>query len=163
MRTILTSPKLQRRTIARGAQRMRGMALVEALVASAVLGIGLTGATRLTLHALQTASDTRQQAVAHALAVNAMECHQSGRTGCALSANVTVQGTTYTLQSQLQPRTELPLVDVQVRVQWLAVGRIPAGANGAASVAGNAGQRAGELVLHTSRDEVPAWVGVSSP
>lgn len=139
------------------------MALIEALVASAVLGIGLMGATRLTLHALQTASDTRQYTVAHTLAVDAMECHQSSRRDCPLSASVSVQGTTYTVQSQLQPRAELALVDLQVRVQWTAIGRTQIGPSGAVDAAGASGQRTGELVLHSSRDDVPGWVGVSSP
>lgn len=153
----------QHQALSSRAPRMRGMALIEALVASAVLGIGLTGATRLTLYALQTANDTRQYTVAHALAVDAMECHQSGRAGCALSASVTMQGTTYTVQSQLQPRAEQALVDLLVRVQWPAVRRITAEPDGTAGVVGSSGQRMGELILHTSRDEVPAWVGVSSP
>ena len=155
MRKTFSTPNPERHAKACRAQGVRGMALIEALVASAVLGIGLAGATRLMLHALQTASDTRQNAVAHALAVDAMECHQSGRADCPLSTRVTVQGTTYTLQSQLQPRADPALVDLQVRAQWPALGRIPAGVNGAA---GASGQRMGELVLHTSRDEIPAWV-----
>lgn len=148
---------------------MRGMALIEALVASAVLGIGLTGATRLTLHALQTASDTRQHTVAHALAVDAMECLQSSRSDCAMNTSVSVQGTTYTLQSQWQPRSDLRLVDLQVRVHWPALrhGRAAANATdgtaGASSAASDPGARQGELVLHSSRDAVPAWVGVSLP
>lgn len=160
MRKTFSTPNPARHAKACRAQGERGMALIEALVASAVLGIGLAGATRLTMHALQTASDTRQNAVAHALAVDAMECHQSGRADCPLTTRVTVQGTAYTLQSQLQPRPDLALVDLQVRAQWPALGRIPAGVNGAE---GASGQRMGELVLYTSRDEVPAWVGVSSP
>lgn len=143
-----------------------GMALIEALVASAILGIGLMGATRLTLHALQTASETRQYSVAHALAVDAMECHQSGRADCVLLASTRVQGTTYTVQSQGQPRAGLDLVDWQVRVQWPALTRIASGLNGTAGAAGASGalgQKTVELVLHSSGDQVPAWVGVSSP
>ncbi|MBP6277111.1 MAG: prepilin-type N-terminal cleavage/methylation domain-containing protein, partial [Limnohabitans sp.] len=86
--------------------RARGMALVEALVASAVLGIGLAGATRLTWHALQTATDTRQHTVAQALGVNAMECLQSGLSPCEMTQEVTVQGTRYSLQSQVRQRAD---------------------------------------------------------
>ena len=136
----------------------RGMALIEALVASAVLGIGLAGATRLALHALQTSSDTRQQTVAQTLGVNAMECLQSGRAQCEMNQEVTVQGTRYTLKSQLRPRADLALVDIEVHVQWPAVGRAQAsGQNGATA------QQTGQLILHSSRDQVPAWVGVSLP
>lgn len=163
MHTSLPRHNPKRQALPHRAACLRGMALIEVLVASAVLGIGLMGATRLTLHALQTASDTRQHTVAHALAVDAMKCQQSGRTDCALSASVTVQGTTYTVQSQLRPRADLALVDLQVRVQWPAVGRIPAGLAGTSSAAADSGPRMGELVLHSSRDEIPAWVGVSSP
>ena len=141
------------------------MALIEALVASAVLGIGLAAATRLTLHTLLTASDTRQHTVALALALDAMDCHQSGRAGCALQASTTVQGTTYQLQSQVQTRPGLALEDLQVRVQWPTVGpamRLTGGGFGADSP-GQAQPRMGELVLHSSRDAVPAWLGVSLP
>ncbi len=139
-------------------RQMQGMALIEALVASAVLGIGLAGATRLTLYALQTASDTRQHTVAQALALDAMECLQSGRALCEMNREITVQGTRYTLQSQLRPRADLALVDMQVRVHWPAVGRPQTnGQNGAAP------QGTSQWVLHGSRDQVPAWVGVSLP
>jgi Tfp pilus assembly protein PilV len=142
------------------------MALIEALVASAVLGIGLAGATRLTMHALQTASDTRQHTVAHALAVNALECLHDGRADCALNASFTLQGTTYTVQSQRQPHANLAVVDVQVRVQWPVLGRRPAGtptSTESSGAADDTGQRLGDIVLTTRRDEVPSWVGVSLP
>jgi hypothetical protein len=150
-------------------RKAQGMALIEALVASWVLALGVTAATRLTLHTLYTASDTRQRTVALALALDAMDCHQSGRAGCALQASTTVQGTTYHLQSQVQMRPGLALEDLQVRVQWPTVG--PAwGAVGVSFVASQGGglpgenePRMGELVLHSSRDAVPAWHGVSSP
>ena len=141
------------------------MALIEALVASAVLGIGLAAATRLTLHTLLTASDTRQHTVALALALDAMDCHQSGRAGCALQASTPVQGTTYQLQSQVQTRPGLALEDLQVRVQWPTVGpamRLTGGGFGADSP-GLAQPRMGELTLHSSRDAVPSWLGVSLP
>lgn len=144
--------------------RARGMALVEALVASAVLGIGLAGATRLTWHALQTASDTRQHTVAQALGVNAMECLQFGLSPCEMTQEVTVQGTRYTLQSQLRQRADLALLDLEVRVQWSAVGRTPAsGPSGVSAITGGTAQQTGQLVLHSSRDEVPTWLGVSLP
>ena len=150
-------------------RRMQGMALIEALVASAVLGIGLAAATRLTLHTLHTASDTRQRTVALALALDAMDCHQSGRTGCALQVSSTVQGTTYSLQVQLQSRPGLALEDLQVRVQWPtsgpALGTVGGNLGGGlgAGSAGQAQPRRGELVVHSSRDTVPVWLGVSLP
>ena len=148
---------------------MQGMALIEALVASAVLGIGLAAATRLTLHTLHTASDTRQRTVALALALDAMDCHQSGRAGCALQVATPVQGTTYSLQVQLQSRPGLALEDLQVSVQWQTsgpglgkVGGNVGGGLGAGS-AGQAQSRTGELVVHSRRDAVPVWLGVSLP
>jgi len=143
----------------------QGMVLIEALVASAVLGMGLVAATRLTLHTLHTASDTRQRTVALTLALDAMDCHQSARAGCPLQTSITVQGTTYSLQSHMHTRPGLALEDLQVRVQWPAVAP-SLGAAGAASGGGLPGQtqpRMGQLVLHSSRDAVPVWLGVSLP
>jgi Tfp pilus assembly protein PilV len=155
---VTTSPSLLGRTA-------QGMALIEALVASAVLGIGLAAATRLTLHTLHTASDTRQRTVALALALDAMDCHQSGRAGCALQASTTVQGTTFNLQSQVQTRPGLALEDLQVRVQWPSAGPELGAAGGGfgGNLPGQAQPRMGELTLHSSRDAVPGWLGVSLP
>lgn len=159
--------------LAKSGRSAQGMALIEALLASAVLGIGLATATRLTLHTLHTASDTRQRTVALALALDAMDCHQSGRANCALQVATTVQGTSYSLQVQLQTRPGLAMEDLLVRVQWPTVG--PAlGATGGnlgggfdgSSGAGSSGQtqsRMGELTLNSSRDAVPTWLGVSLP
>lgn len=139
----------------------KGMALIEALMATAVLGAGLAAATRLTLHTLQTAHDTRQHTIALALALDAMECHQSGRSACTVQTSIVVLGTTYSLYSQLQARPGLALVDLQVRVQWpamgLRAGAVPDGSAGH----GPLGTR--ELMIYSSRDAVPSWVGVSSP
>ena len=141
------------------------MALIEALVASAVLGIGLAAATRLTLHTLLTASDTRQHTVALALALDAMDCLQSSRSGCSLQASTTVQGTTYRMQSQVLTRSGLALEDLQVRVQWPTVGPTLGATGGGfgGNSTGQAQQRMGELTLHSSRDAVPVWLGVSLP
>lgn len=141
-------------------RRVQGMALMESLVASAVLGIALAGATRLSLHTLQTATDTRQHTVANALAQDRLECLHAARTDCTHPTTVTVQGTTYKVQALAQARTGLALVDLHVRVQWSAVAHTPA--LGTAQAGPNA-SRQGELVLHSSRDEVPSWLGVSLP
>lgn len=134
-----------------------GLALIEALVASAVLGMGLAGASRLTVHTLQTASDIRQHTVAHGLGIQTMECLKAGRAHCGMPQVITVQGTPYTLHTEQKPRPGLSLVDLQVRVQWPAV----AWASG--SVTQGLESRQSELVLHGSRDAVSAWHGVSSP
>ncbi len=139
----------------------QGMAMIEALIAAAVLGVGLAAATRLTVHTLQTAHDTRQHTIALTLALDAMDCLQSGSTACSLQSSIVVLGTTYSLKSQLQARPGLALVDLQVRVQWTAVGF------GVSSVpddnAGHGPLRSSELVIYTSQDAEPPWVGVSSP
>lgn len=145
----------------------QGMALLEALVASAVLGIGLAGATRLSLHALQTATDTRQHLVATVLATEAMDCLQSGRSLCQMNQQTTVQGTPYTLSSQLRPRPGLALEDIDVHVHWPIQGQALASEQGIKGEQGEqnagTGQNRGQLSLHSSRDRVPAWLGVSSP
>jgi len=129
----------------------QGMALIEALVASAVLGIGLLGATQLTLKALQTATDTRQRGVAHMLAQEAIDCAQSGGT-CPSQDSVQVQGTRYTRQMRITPRTSpgsAGLQDVQVTVQWAT----------AAPLAGAASGDPASLVWHSSVSQLPRWVG----
>lgn len=139
----------------------RGIALIEALVASAVLSIGLAGATRLTLHTLQAASDTRQHALAHILAIDAMDCLQSDRAFCHIQQVTTLQGTDYTVKSALRPRPGLAMEDIEVQVLWPTLGRTHASGNLASGTETN--QRTEKLVLHGSRDHVPAWVGVSLP
>ena len=103
--------------------------------------------------------------LALALALDAMDCHQSGRAGCPLQTSTAIQAMTYSLQIQVQTRPGLALEDLQVRVQWPAMG--PAwGAAGVGLSAGSPGQtqpRMGELVLYSSRDAVPSWIGVSLP
>lgn len=145
----------------------QGMALLEALVASAVLGIGLAGATRLSLHALQTATDTRQHLVATVLATEAMDCLQSGRSFCEMNQQTSVQGTPYTLSSQLRPRPGLALEDIEVHVHWPIQGQALASKQGKQGKQGEqnagTGQNRGQLSLHSSRDRVPDWLGVSLP
>lgn len=144
-------------------QRAQGMALIEALVAAAVMGIGLAGATRLTLHTLQTASDTRQQGVAQTLGADAMACHQSAHSLCLMKQEVWVQGTTYTLQSQLSPRPDLALVDIEVRVQWPALVRAQPEPTGANALSASTPPRLDQVILNSSFDQVPTWLGVSLP
>lgn len=129
----------------------RGMVLIEVLVASAVLGIGLMGASRLTLQALSTAADTRLRTTAHSLAQDALACQLMRRTDCPLNDQITAQGTLFTLQTRLQARSGLALTDIEVTVQWTPVLR-PA-----------SGETTTRQVLRSSVAQVPGWVGVSSP
>lgn len=133
----------------------QGMALIEALVASAILGIGLLGATQLTLKTLNLASENRQRTVAQHLAQEAMDCLRdqvtSGRTGCPEQDSLEVQGVRYDRQSRQTPRGDGPLSDLMVRVQWPATGGHS-----------TSGERA-HIEWHSSASAVPGWVGVSSP
>jgi Tfp pilus assembly protein PilV len=94
-----------------------GMAMVEALVASALLGLGLLGATRLTLHALDAALQTRQEMHAHALVAEALDCAVAHLQPCPNPTQRQYQGMTYTLEITRQPVDAL-LTHIQVRVQW---------------------------------------------
>ena len=123
----------------------QGMALIEALVASAVLGIGLLGATQLTLRALQTSNDTRQRGVAQQLAQEGMDCVLSG-SACPSQDSTEVQGVRYTRQTRVTPRSA-GLQDIEVRVQW------------ASALPGAHSAEAASLVWHSSVSQIPGWVG----
>lgn len=97
-------------------QAQKGMALIEALIASAILGIGLLGATQLTLRTFQTAIETRERHVAQILAEEAVDCVQSGRL-CANQETVEMQGIQYTREIQLAQLSP-GLMDVRVTVSW---------------------------------------------
>lgn len=125
--------------------------MVEALVASAVMGVGMLGAVQLTAQGLQTATDIRQRLLAHGLALDAMECHQASRADCPMNDQTTEQTSTFKRKVELTPRTGLRLADITVTVQWPSAAR-----------AGSAGTSS-QLVLRSSRAEVPIWVGVSLP
>jgi prepilin-type N-terminal cleavage/methylation domain-containing protein len=131
--------------------RQHGMALIEALIASAVLGIGLLGATQWTLKTLQTATDNRQYGLAQQLAREAMDCLLADDASCAQVNTVDMQGMRYTRQTRLSPRTDGLLWDVQVSVAW---------ASAASEQSHTASRR---IDWHTSVAQVPGWVSVSSP
>jgi Tfp pilus assembly protein PilV len=123
----------------------QGMALVEALVATAVLGIGLLGATQLTLKAMASAHDTRQRTVAQLLAQEAMDCAQTGST-CPAQDSTVVQGLRYTRQTRITPRGN-GVLDIEVTVQW------------ASPQDGAARGTPARLVWHGSVSPLPGWVG----
>ncbi len=132
------------------AKPQAGMAMIEAMVASLVLGIGMMGAVQLTLQGSYTAADTRERITAHGLALDAMECHLSTQMGCPLNDQVMAQ-TLFTRTVQLTPRAGLALIDISVTVRWTSMAR-----SGTAS-------NEQQLVLRSSRSSVPLWVGVSLP
>ena len=127
----------------------QGMALIEVLVASAVLGMGLLGATQLTLQAMQTASETRQQGVARWLAQQAMDCARSGST-CPSRDSTEVQGVRYTCETRIGPGPG-GVLEVAVTVQWSSPQSTEAGAESGAAPT--------RLAWHSRVSPVPAWVG----
>ena len=60
----------------------RGMALVEAVVASAVLAVGVLGAARLSLHAQASAREARALMLAQTLVGEALDCALAGEAAC---------------------------------------------------------------------------------
>jgi type IV pilus modification protein PilV len=140
----------------------QGLALVEALVASAVLGIGLLGATQLTLKTLQTARENRQHTVAQQLAQEAMDCLRRSIAQCPAEEEIGVQGVRYARQTRRTPRGDDQLIDLYVSVQWQASGartRMAASANPNAQAAPSHHR----IEWHSSASGLPGWLGVSSP
>lgn len=145
----------------------QGMALIEALMASAVLGVGLLGATQLTLQAHQLASENRQHTVAQLLASEAMDClhahAQNHVTACPAQHNILIQGVQYTLRLQATPRGAEGINDLLIRVSWSSPGRRFGGMSTDGPSAGAINSPQHQLEWRSSISSVPAWVGVSSP
>jgi len=132
----------------------QGLALIEALVASAVLGIGLVGATQMMFKTLASASLNRQHTLAQHLAQEAIDCLRANPTVCPAQDTMEHQGVKYTRQTRSTPRGQGRVVDLQVSVQWPTHGALP-GSKGSA-----AEQR---IEWHSSVSGVPAWVGATPP
>ena len=124
--------------------KQSGMALLEAVVATGLLALGLLGASRLTLRALDAALQTRSQEQAQSLAREALACALARTPPCPAAQSVTHDGTTYVIQLQQTPLAPY-LTEISVRVAWR----------------GSSGPQ--ELVRYTRRSELPGWLGVSSP
>ena len=133
----------------------QGMALVEALIASAVLAIGLLGAAQLALKSQQTATENRQNAVGQMLALEAMDCLQvqahTPNTACPAQHSIVVQGARYTRQVQTSPQGQS--TDLLVQVSW------PNRRAGGAS----SDHSDPQISWRSSVSTLPSWVGVSSP
>lgn len=140
-------------------RKQHGLALIEALVASAVLGIGLVGATQLTLKTLYKANENRQNTVAQHLAQEAMDCLQATPQAgqCPAQEDVVVQGVRYTRYTHSTLRGPGQAHDLQVRVTWSASG----GLNATVPTSGASAQN--HIEWHSSISALPNWVGVSSP
>jgi type IV pilus modification protein PilV len=131
-----------------------GMALIEALVASAVLGIGLLGATQLTLQSLHLARENRQHTEAQHLAQEAMDCLRRSAALCPSEDVVAHQGVLYTRQSQSTFQGDAWSRDLRVRVSWT---------EGSAKLVNPAAPPRQQLEWHSRVSALPDWVGVSSP
>lgn len=144
----------------------QGMALIEALIASAILGIGLVGATQLTLKTLNTATLNRQHTVAQHLAQEAMDClraqaHLWGHANapsCPNEESLLVHGVTYTRQARSTPGGSADVTDLHVRVTWPA-----SGPSGKPSTADGSPDASRLVEWHSSVSALPSWLGVSSP
>jgi Tfp pilus assembly protein PilV len=137
----------------------QGMALIEALIASAVLGIGLVGATQLVFKTLHLASENRQHTVAQHLAQEAMDCLHARTALCPAQETIEVQGQRYERQTRRTPRdnglVNGQVDDLQVRVTWTA--------SGTRTAAGSVPLDQNHIEWHSSVSSLPDWVGVSSP
>ena len=94
-----------------------GMALVEAMVASAVLAIGVLGAARLGLHALSSLRETRALAHAQSLASQALDCAMAGPSPCPANPSTVYADTRYRVtleRSALGP----DLQSLQATLEW---------------------------------------------
>jgi type IV pilus modification protein PilV len=140
-------------------KNQQGLALIEALVASAVLGIGLVGATQLMVKTIANASLNRQQTFAHQLAQEAMDCLRANAAACPAQETIERQGVRFTRQALSTPRGTPGLVDLQVSVQWSAAGT----SNGLSSGVGAGSGKEPRIEWHSSVSGVPAWVGASPP
>jgi Tfp pilus assembly protein PilV len=149
------------------------MALIEALIASAVLGIGLVGATQLTLKTLHTASESRQHTVAQHLAQEAMDCLHARNAPCPAQDTIEVQGLRYERRTRHTQRgdglaggldtaqTPGRVDDLHVTVTWAASGtRTNTDTNTNTNAAPSGPNR---IEWHSSVSALPGWVGVSSP
>ena len=139
---------------ARRPAHQQGMALVEALIASTVLAIGLMGAVQLSLKSQQTATENRQNTVGQMLALEVMDCLQAQvqtPTACPAQQIILVQGVHYTRQAQTLPQGQT--TDLLVRVSW------PNRRVGGAS----SDHSDPQITWRSSVSTVPSWVGVSSP
>lgn len=102
-------------------KRSSGMALIEALVASAVLAIGVLGAARLILQTQASLRESRAQAHANILASEALDCALNTSNTCPEISNTVQAGVRYTVsltRSALGPQLQA----VQATVEWVPEG-----------------------------------------
>ncbi len=151
----------------RAVSKQAGLALIEALMASAVLGIGFAGVTQLTLKSLQTARENHQFTVAQNWTQEAMDCLQAQplthTTACPSPQTRVVHGVTYTRQIFSTSAGTGQTIDFSVRVTWPRTGPRDSGSvpDGSPSTSRSSGEH--QIEWHSSVSALPSWVGVSLP
>jgi Tfp pilus assembly protein PilV len=172
LRTAL--PLRPRRTVLARGHPQQGLGLLEALIASAVLALGLQGALRLSLQGLQWGQETGERLQAQQLALQSLECHAAGWADCHAVQQVQHPGTLYQVTLTRQATAAPGVERLLATVRWqgvLSASAAAAGAAGAASEAGagtagppgNAEDQEQRLQLWREVATVPRWLGVSSP
>jgi prepilin-type N-terminal cleavage/methylation domain-containing protein len=134
----------------------QGMALIEVLIASAVLGIGLLGATQLTLKTLHLSRESRLHAAAQRLAQEGLDClvasiHNSA-SPCPPEETILIQGVRYSRLTSSAPRGNGHIQDLQVRVTWTS------STNNTQGTATSATSAVNRIEWHSSVSALPAWV-----
>lgn len=146
----------------------RGFTLIEALIAAAVLGLGMLGVSQLAMHSLHASASSHQQATALGLAQSAVECWRSGPVLCPASAawstgsqgvnSSTRQGTVYSVSATVTPTAYTPLQALQVTVTWK-----PTAPNTGSSTANPMAHGAGQIQLFTRAASTPVFVPLNGP
>ncbi len=140
--------------------KQSGMALIEALIASAILGIGLLGAMQLTLRSLHLARENRQHTEAQHLAQEAMDCLRRPHAVCPSEEVITSQGVLFTRQSQSTFQGDGWSRDLRVRVSWAEENAKP---DKTANHSNSTTPPPQQIEWHSRASALPDWVGVSSP
>ena len=147
------------------AQRPQGFTLIEALVAAALLGLGMMGAITLAMHSLQAAGSSRQQNTALTLAQNTIDCLRSGPSLCPESAALvstgqiqetqTLSGTTYKIKGELSSTSMANLQGLEVTVKWEPMGTT--------TTHNPMSPGSGQIALRTRLASIPVFVQATRP
>jgi type IV pilus modification protein PilV len=147
------------------APRPQGFTLIEALVAAALLGLGMMGAISLTMHSLQALGSSQQQSTALTLAQNTIDCLRSGPARCTDSSALaspgqaqetqTWSGTVYQINSALSSTDLAHLQGLQVTVKWQPTGN--------SSPHNPMAPGSGQVALSSRLSSIPVFVQAAMP
>jgi len=147
------------------APRPQGFTLIEALVAAALLGLGMMGAISLTMHSLQAVGSSQQQSTALTLAQNTIDCLRSGPALCTDSSALastglaqetqTLSGTAYKINSELSSTDMAHLQGLQVTIKWQPTG--------STTPHNPMSPSSGQVTLRTRLASVPLFVQAAMP